>query len=1041
MMESTLSPFPAASFLSLLLDVSLKSLSVFVLAGLGCLCLRRASAASRHALWAVTVLSLLCLPVFCVLLPRWSIAVLPAMAQHHAQTLTPVGSKVEEMAPQQPLATEQPPTAGMGKPSPQASPATSSAPSLSSPTPSVSAPDVSPLSAMAPAIPPVVQTPRPITSRRRPAALMPTMKEVVILIWLVGVLTVLARTFVGIMAARRLVRGCHEVATGPLAEAAEQARMTLGLSYGVAVWEGPLGTAVMVPMTFGLLRPVVLLPSGAADWPAERLQVVMLHEIAHVKRRDWLTTMLAEVVCALYWFHPLIWLAAHRLRVESEQASDDLVLTSGVQAVDYADHLLEVVRGLTGRRGIMPAVVTMAQERDLTGRMKAILTTSNNRNSVTSPYVLVTATVAACFVGPLAALHPVASAKADVIKAHIKAQPPVGIPFTSPIAAQNLGAMMSSPLRLAKLMAGKSRWEKNLSDGTRVRLLFVGAQNAEYNIISSWTPDGTLQGPGDAVMRPPSIYGKHGYQFVYGVTFASAKRQNTSALSFAQAGERADIAGGVLPWHKGEPNWLNFPALFPEDQTKATVLVNVFTGPETTLFASPPQTGATLHLPTGETVKVTKAIFKLFREQHHLTQTTEVAVSLPTRYVQDISESSFYPVDWNGKRINVHDAGRNLPDTTKKMAHMTFHFRTSELPLSRVKEFRFEYRPSQTATFRDVALQPVASAASTFPVVSAQKEKSDRGTSLSNLRLIGLALVKYVADHHERFPDAAHWMDQIIPYLIPSQIKGAERQQRIAALFHDPASPPGQLWSYSFNKALSGLSLFQIDNPAQIVAVFESSQGIKNASDGGQSLPQPGRHSGGSDFLFADGHNKFLSVERTPLLFAKLNPPVLDSSGNLTRPQDTIDYWFAPVNPGSRQKIPIQGQVYDRRTMKPLSSTFVIFSQLPNKITVGSVWPASFTNKAGRFQSVMYPGKNYLMVLEDNRFRLVGKTLDYQANGNKGSISTQGTKAGLSRSAQSDYIIRWSLPHGYSLQVSSDRDKTTGAKVTVFVPVADTGSR
>ncbi len=98
--------------------------------------------------------------------------------------------------------------------------------------------------------------------------------------------------------------------------------------------------------------------------------------------------------------------------------------------------------------------------------------------------------------------------------------------------------------------------------------------------------------------------------------------------------------------------------------------------------------------------------------------------------------------------------------------------------------------------------------------------------------------------------------------------------------------------------------------------------------------------------------------------------------------------------------------------MKPLRGTFVIFSQSPNKITVGSVWPSSFTNKAGGFQSILYPGKNYLMVLENNRFRFAGKTLNYEANGNKGSIFTQGTKAGTLRSARSDYMVRWTLPQG-----------------------------
>ena len=844
----------------------------------------------------------------------------------------------------------------------------------------------------------------------------------------------LSRTILGLLGAARLVRRSVAVASGPLAEAAEEARRKLGLSTRPSLRDGSL---VAVPMTFGILRPIVLLPAGARDWPAERLQAVMLHEMGHIKRRDWVTAMLAEVVCALYWFHPLVWLAARQLRAESEQACDDLVLTSGIPPAEYADHLLEVVRGLTKRRGSMPAVVTMACKQDITARIKTILATSKNRSAATGRGLAAGILAALVVVLPLAMIHPVALAQGKVREQarEVNNEQVKKIqPFTG----------------ISDLTVGKPQWDQKLADGTRVRLMSVGAEDSHNNIVSYWTPDGHWKQVGDVYTQPSLIYGQRGYECFYAITFASAERQNTAALTYSWAGEQGGVGSGAPPWHKGETIYDRATALFPEGQTKGTVFVHVATGPETTLIAAPPLTGATRHLPTGETVKVTKAVVKLFREQHHLTQTTEVAVALPSRYVQDMSEYSFYPMDWNGKRIIVQHAGSNLPDTTKKMAYMAFDFRTSELPLSRVKEFRFAYRPSHTATFRDVDLQPIASTASTFPSAAStipsaptQKDKSDRETSLSNLRLIGLALVRYVADHHERFPDAAHWMDQITPYLVPAQIMGAERQQRIAAIFHDPASPPDQTWTYSFNHALSALSLSQIDNPNMIVAVFESSRGVRNASDSGQSVPQPGRHSGGSDFLFADGHTKWLRAEDTPLLFAKLNPPVIDSSGNLThltQPQDTTG-WFAPVNPESRQKIPIQGQAYDRRTMKPLRGTFVIFSQSPNKITVGSVWPSSFTNKAGGFQSILYPGKNYLMVLENNRFRFAGKTLNYEANGNKGSIFTQGTKAGTLRSARSDYMVRWTLPQGYSLKASSSPGGPEGANITAFAPIAHSAPR
>jgi hypothetical protein len=102
-----------------------------------------------------------------------------------------------------------------------------------------------------------------------------------------------------------------------------------------------------------MFRPAVLMPTGAADWPAGRQRVVLLHELAHVRRRDCQVQLVAHLALALHWFNPLAWWAVRRLRIEREHACDDHVLRSGARASDYADHLLQIARGLLPAAAIL----------------------------------------------------------------------------------------------------------------------------------------------------------------------------------------------------------------------------------------------------------------------------------------------------------------------------------------------------------------------------------------------------------------------------------------------------------------------------------------------------------------------------------------------------------------------------------------------------------------------------------------------------------------------------------------------------------------
>src|SRR6185436_3626015 len=108
-----------------------------------------------------------------------------------------------------------------------------------------------------------------------------------------------------------------------------------------AIWPAPDGVDVRegseidLPMTVRALRPIVLMPAQEGRrWSAAWRAAALEHEVAHLRRRDPLLEAAAELVCCLYWFHPLVWLAVRQLRTERELAADDDVLAGGVPAAD-----------------------------------------------------------------------------------------------------------------------------------------------------------------------------------------------------------------------------------------------------------------------------------------------------------------------------------------------------------------------------------------------------------------------------------------------------------------------------------------------------------------------------------------------------------------------------------------------------------------------------------------------------------------------------------------------------------------------------------
>lgn len=131
--------------------------------------------------------------------------------------------------------------------------------------------------------------------------------------------------------------------------------------------------------TFGWLRPRILLPAGASDWPDDRVRVVLCHELAHIRRSDWILQIAAELLRALWWCNPICWIACSRLRRDSEQACDDAVLEAGVAPREYAAHLLDLARDARVASPMWMSALPMARASTLERRIAAMLNPDLNR--------------------------------------------------------------------------------------------------------------------------------------------------------------------------------------------------------------------------------------------------------------------------------------------------------------------------------------------------------------------------------------------------------------------------------------------------------------------------------------------------------------------------------------------------------------------------------------------------------------------------------------------------------------------------------------
>ncbi len=377
-LESTSSGAWTTTAWPLVVQLAFDATVVLSTAGLVSLAMRRASAALRHGVWTVAVVGLLALPLLRMALPG-----------------VPLGRLIPERT-----TVDAPPVA-------RADPAADQAAAHASSTAPVASPDfqqhvADPYPRRDEAIPsrairgadgaettPAAAVPETTTAvetetasgqqktsfGRWLARLLPW-PALLVGLWSVGTVWRLFAFLGTLIRTEWLLHQAGGIDDPQWRRRTAEMAGRLGLRRPVALL---LSDKTTIPSTAGWFRPRVILPPEYVQWSDEVRRVVLAHELTHVARRDVLWQTLAHWAAVFYWFHPLVWLAARRLRWEREVACDDAVLRLGEKPSSYARHLLGFAAAVAGRSQLLGAAVAMATRRPIETRIRKVLHPSLSR--------------------------------------------------------------------------------------------------------------------------------------------------------------------------------------------------------------------------------------------------------------------------------------------------------------------------------------------------------------------------------------------------------------------------------------------------------------------------------------------------------------------------------------------------------------------------------------------------------------------------------------------------------------------------------------
>jgi beta-lactamase regulating signal transducer with metallopeptidase domain/Flp pilus assembly protein TadD len=359
-----------------LLLILAKATLILAIARLLLAVIPRASAATRHVVATAALVGVAAMPVLTLVIPAWNVVVAratapPAPPAPAVQQNKIIGALDEESTP---------------TPSPSPSPAINSALNIAKASG-------------------VVKEERLTAMARMMSITRTTWKGLIVVALDIVALLMLAQMLLGVLGVWYVAKRAEEVTHDDALLELDRARDQLALERDVRLLRS---SRISVPVLWGFFKPVLLLPADVVTWPVERIRVVLLHELAHLKRFDGISLILTRIAACVFWYHPLAWSLERAGRNDCERACDDLVLASGTKPSDYADHLLAIARSMPTFDPFRSVTLAMSRKSQLEGRLLSILQPHVVRSMFGGRRVAVAcAVVVACLI-PLSAIRLIA---------------------------------------------------------------------------------------------------------------------------------------------------------------------------------------------------------------------------------------------------------------------------------------------------------------------------------------------------------------------------------------------------------------------------------------------------------------------------------------------------------------------------------------------------------------------------------------------------------------------------------------------------------